>query len=138
MLKITFLMRRLESLSREEFQTYYRKVHTQVAPNATETLGMRRYVQLHALPEDVNDAFGESRGGEPSFDAVAEIWLDDYEAYERHWNSEEGKEVLQRLLEDEKNFVDWSRSVIMMSKEVVFLDGPSTPGRPPRQTPATP
>jgi uncharacterized protein (TIGR02118 family) len=133
LLKITFLMRRLPHLSREEFQTYYRKVHTRAAgPNATDALGMRRYVQLHALPEDVNDKFGESRGGEPSFDAVAEIWLDSYEAYERDWNSEEGKKVLDLLLEDEKNFVDWSRSVIMMSKELVFIDGPSTPARAPK------
>jgi len=132
-LKITFLMRRLPHLSREEFQTYYRKVHTRAAgPNATEVLGMRRYVQLHALPEEINDAFGASRGGEPSFDAVAEIWLDSYEAYERDWNSEEGRKVLELLLEDERNFVDWSRSVIMMSKELVFIDGPSTPARSPR------
>ena len=95
MLKITFLMRRLPSLSREEFQTYYRKVHTRAAgPDATDILGMKRYVQLHALSEDVNDKFGESRGGEPSFDAVAEIWLDSYEAYERDWKSEDGAKVV--------------------------------------------
>lgn len=133
MLKITFMMRRLPHMTREEFQTYYRKVHTRAAgPDATDILAMKRYVQLHALPEDVNDEFGESRGGEPSFDAVAEIWIDDYETYERAWKSEDGQRILHLLLEDEKNFVDWKRSVIMMSKELVFIDGPSTPGRTPK------
>ena len=36
------------------------------------------------------------------------------------------------VFEDEKNFVDLENSVIMMSKEVVFIDGPSTPGRAPK------
>ena len=133
MLKITFMMRRKQGMTREEFQHYYRKVHTRAAgPDATEVLKMRRYVQLHALPEDVNDAFGASRGGQPSFDAVAEIWLDDYEVYEKHWQSEAGQKILDILLEDEKNFVDLENSVIMMSKELVFIDGPSTPARSPR------
>jgi len=35
-------------------------------------------------------------------------------------------------MEDEKKFVDWSRSTIFMARELVFLDGPSTPARPPR------
>ena len=54
MLKITFMMRRKPGMTREEFQHYYRKVHTRAAgPDATDILKMRRYVQLHALPEDV-------------------------------------------------------------------------------------
>ena len=43
-----------------------------------------------------------------------------------------GEVVFHSGTVDEKNFVDWSRSVIMMSKELVFLDGPSTPARAPK------
>jgi len=133
MLKINFCMRRLPHLSREEFQRYYRKVHTRVLDaDGVAALGMKRYVQLHTYPEEDCAELDMGRGCEPSFDAVAEIWLDDHEAFERHWLGPKGIEALKLLLEDEKNFVDWSRSVIFMSKELVMMDGPSTPARAPR------
>lgn len=130
MLKICYCMRRQSHLSREEFQEYYRKKHTRVLdPDEVAALGMRRYVQLHPLSAEQCAQLDMGRGGETEFDAVAEIWLDDYEAFERHWMGEKGRAAISKLLEDEKNFVDWERSVIFMSKELVFLDGPSTPGR---------
>ena len=130
MLKITYCMRRLPHLSREEFQTYYRRKHTRVLSQEDGAkLQMRRYVQLHALEEEACHALDMNRGGEPSFDAVAEIWLDDYEVWEQHWNSEEGHAVLRQLMDDENNFIDWSRSVMTCSRELVLIDGPSTPGR---------
>jgi hypothetical protein len=130
MLKITYNMRRLPHLSREEFQTYYRKNHTRVLnPTDVERLGMRRYVQLHALSEDQCAKLDNGRGGEASFDAIAEIWLDDYDFYLENWWSDEGQSALRSLMDDEQNFVDWSRSVMTCSREFVFLDGPSTPAR---------
>lgn len=133
MLKICFCMRRLPHLSREEFQAYYRREHTRVLdPAEVETLGMRRYVQLHPLSAEKCARLDMGRGGEPEFDAVAEIWLDGEEAFEERWLGEAGQAALRRLLEDERKFVDWSRSTIFMSRELVFLDGPSTPARPPR------
>jgi hypothetical protein len=135
MLKITFCMRRLPHLTREEFQNYYCKVHTRVLdPEGVAALGMKRYVQLHAYPEEECAELDMGRGCEPSFDAVAEIWLEDHDAFERNWKGPAGMEALKKLLEDERNFVDWSRSVIFMSKELVLMDGPSTPARSPRKS----
>jgi hypothetical protein len=136
MLKITYNMRRLPHLSREEFQTYYRKNHTRVLqPDQVEQLGMRRYVQLHALSEDQCAKLDNGRGGDDSFDAVAEIWLDDYDFYLKNWWSDKGQEALKALMDDEQNFIDWSRSVMTCYRELVFVDGPSTPAPTPR-TPA--
>lgn len=130
MLKITYCMRRLPHLSREEFQTYYRRNHTRVLDSdEAAKLKMRRYVQLHAHPEELCAKLDNGRGGEPSFDAVAEIWMDDVETWEASWNGEEGQALIRKLLDDEQNFVDWSRSVMTCSRELVFVDGPSTPAR---------
>ena len=130
MLKINFCMRRLPHLSREEFQRYYRKVHTTVLDaEGVAALGMKRYVQLHAYSEADCAELDMGRGCEPSFDAVAEIWLEDQDAFRRNWLGPKGIAALQKLLEDEQKFVDWSRSVIFMSRELVLLDGPSTPAR---------
>jgi len=73
-LKICFCMRRLPHLSREDFQTYYRRHHTRVPnPEEVEALGMRRYMQLHPLSAESCARPDMGRGGEPEFDAVAEI-----------------------------------------------------------------
>lgn len=131
MLKITYSMRRLTSLSREEFQTYYKRNHTRVLnADEAELLGMRRYVQLHALSEEECNRLDNGRGGAESFDAIAEIWLDDYDYYLENWWSEAGQTALKKLMEDEQKFIDWERSVMTCSREIVFVDGPSTPARP--------
>ncbi len=130
MVKITYCMRRLPHLTREQFQEYYRKKHTRVLErDEAAKLKMRRYVQLHAHPEEICATLDKGRGGEPSFDAVAEIWLDDLETMEAAWNSEEGTALIRKLMDDEEKFVDWSRSVFTCSREIVMLDGPQTPGR---------
>lgn len=130
MFKITYCMRRLPNLSRQEFQDYYRKVHTRsLTPQDVAWLGMRRYVQLHAYSSEECAEVDDGRGGEESFDAIAEIWLDDQEAFRTRWLSAKGQEIMRRSMEDEERFIDWTRSVHTCSRELVFMDGPSTPAR---------
>ena len=125
MMKISYCMRRKSHLSREEFQAYYRKKHTRVlTPEETAELQMVRYCQLHVVDEEVNELLDSERGGEPPFDAVAEIWVDSEPAWRESWLSEGGQAALAKLKLDEQNFVDWSRSVIFMSRELVMMDGP--------------
>ncbi len=127
MMKISYCMRRKPHLSRQEFQDYYRKKHTRVlSAEETAELAMVRYCQLHVVEEDVNEILDSERGGEPAFDAVAEIWVESEDAWRNTWLSEGGQAALAKLKLDEQNFVDWSRSVIFMSRELVMMDGPVT------------
>ena len=124
MVKLSCCMRRLPHMTREEFQRYWREEHPRAAGrDAARVLGIRRYVQLHALPEDVNRELRELRDGEEAFDGVAEIWLDDAGAYERYWKSEDGRKAVQAFLDDESNFVDWSRTVFFLAEENVVIEG---------------
>ncbi len=125
MVKISYCMRRKAGLSREEFQTYYRKKHTRVlSAKETAELSMIRYCQLHVLSDEINELLDFNRGGEEPFDAVAEIWVESEEVWRNSWLAEGGRAALEKLKIDEQNFVDWSRSVIFMSKELVMMDGP--------------
>ena len=127
MLKISYCMRRKPHLSREEFQAYYRKKHTRVlTPEETAELKMVRYCQRHVVDDEGNALLASDRGGAPAFDAVAEIWVDSEEAWRESWLSGSGQAAIEKLKLDEQNFVDWSRSVIFMSRELVMLDGPVT------------
>ena len=70
-----------------------------------------------------NKQVKEIRNGVEEFDGVAEIWIDDIETFTTKWKTGEGKEAFESFLEDEKNFVDWERSVCFLAEEKVVLGG---------------
>ena len=123
MIKLSYLMRRLPHLSREEFQTYWREKHpSAVGPEAIPTLGVKRYVQVLTLDTDARDlVVGPRKGLVEPFDGIAELWVDSIEALERDWSTDQAKEFIQAFFEDEQNFIDWSRSTILVSKENVVM-----------------
>lgn len=123
MIKISYLMRRLPSLSLEEFQSYWSEKHPQAAPeDAFATLGVKRYVQVLPLETQARDlVIGPREGLVEPFDGIAELWVDDIEAIERDWSTEKAREYIEIFYEDEKNFIDWTRSTILVSKEYVVM-----------------
>ena len=124
MLKLTFCMYRLPHLTREQFQNYWENKHPLSAPsNAVEVLGIRKYIQVFPLSEADNSSVKKVRNGSNEFDGVAEIWIDDLETFTTKWKTGEGKEAFESFLEDEKNFVDWERSICFLAEEKVVLGG---------------
>ena len=124
MLKLTFCMHRLPHLTREQFQNYWENKHPLSAPsNAVEVLGIRKYIQVFPLSEADNSSVKKVRNGSNEFDGVAEIWIDDLETFTTKWKTGEGKEAFESFLEDEKNFVDWEKSICFLAEEKVVLGG---------------
>ena len=123
MIKISYLMRRLAHLSREEFQSYWSEKHPQAAPeDAFSTLGVKRYVQVLPLETDArNLVIGPRTGLADPFDGVAELWVESLEALERDWSTDKAKEYLEIFFKDEQNFIDWTRSTILVSKENIVM-----------------
>lgn len=122
MIKLTFCLRRLPHLSREEFQRYWRENHAALVQDRIEALGMRRYVQLHSLPDELSAPLNARRGGPEPFDGIAEVWFDSYDAMVAAGSTPEGRKANRDLLEDERNFIDLSRSPIWISEEHVIID----------------
>jgi hypothetical protein len=124
MVKITYLMRRLPHLSLEDFQSYWSEKHPQAAPaDAFATLGVKRYVQGLPLETEARDlVIGPRTGLIEPFDGVAELWVESIEAIESNWSTEKAKEYVAIFFKDEQNFVDWSRSTILVSKEYVVVE----------------
>ena len=54
MIKLTFCLVRLPHLSREAFQAYWFDTHGPLVASVADELKIRRYVQLHSLPEAAN------------------------------------------------------------------------------------
>ena len=123
MIKISYLMRRLPHLSREEFQSYWSEKHPQAAPpDAFPTLGVKRYVQVLPLETEARDlVIGPRTGLVEPFDGIAELWVDSEEAIKRDWSTDKAKEYVNIFFQDEQNFIDWSRSTILVSNEFVVM-----------------
>lgn len=116
MIKLTFCLVRLTPLSRAQFQDYWFNRHAPLVASVAEVLGIRRYVQMHSLPEETEAAMRASRGAPPGYDGVAELWFDSLEAVTAR-SDPAATEAGRMLLEDEKRFIDHSRSPLWWGQE---------------------
>jgi len=119
MIKLVFCVKRLPSLSREEFQRYWREQHAPLVREAAAALGVRRYVQVHTLTSPVNDGLRRGRASPEEYDGVAELWFDSLESLAAAGATPEGRAAGRRLLEDERRFIDHARSPVWAAEEHV-------------------
>ena len=117
MLKLTFCLRRLPSLSLEEFQDYWLNKHAPLVRTLQPVLGMVRYVQLHRVPGDLTDGMRRVRGAPEPYDGVAELWWDNVESMAAGTATPEGRTAAKELLEDERKFIDHGRSPLWLSEQ---------------------
>jgi len=125
MIKLVFMVRRREGITREEFQRYWKEEHAELVKHHAELLGIRRYVQTHARDTDLDDALAGSRGSEPrQYDGVAELWWDSIDDLVIAATSEDGQIAQQALLEDERRFIDLPKSPIWLGEEITVVGAP--------------
>jgi uncharacterized protein (TIGR02118 family) len=125
MIKLVFMVRRREGISREDFQRYWREEHAELVQRHAGLLRIRRYVQTHARDTDLDDALAGSRGSEPrQYDGVAELWWDSIDDLVQTATSEEGQTAQQALLEDERRFIDLANSPIWLGEEIAVIGAP--------------
>lgn len=120
MIKLTYCLHRLPSLSRSEFQDYWRTQHAALVKEARDALGIRRYIQQHTIDSPISAANNEGRGipfgdGE-DFDGVAELWFDSEDAVAAAVATPEGRKHAAILFQDERNFIDFARSRAFITK----------------------
>ncbi len=118
MLKLIFCLTRRESMTREEFQDYWRDEHAPKVRAAREALGIRRYVQSHSVPTGFTAAVQEARGiPAEEYDGVAELWFDSEAALAEAMATDEGQRHGAILAEDEARFIDFGRSRLYFAEE---------------------
>jgi uncharacterized protein (TIGR02118 family) len=122
MIKLTFCLVRLPSLSRGSFQNYWYGTHAPLVASVAETLQIRRYVQMHSLPAEASAATRATRNAPEEYDGVAELWFDSFEAMAENGRRPEAQAAGAMLLEDEKRFIDLPRSPLWWGQERVIVD----------------
>jgi uncharacterized protein (TIGR02118 family) len=118
MIRLTFVLRRNPSLSRADFQRYWREVHGPLVAKHSTSLNILRYVQVHTLEDPVNDQLAGARGAmEPPYDGVAELWWTNREALVSTFGNTAGQAAAKELLEDEARFIDLPHSPLWFAYE---------------------
>ena len=95
MLKFVVVLYRRKDLTRERFRAVLRDEHGAMAERVP---GLRRYVQNHVVDDPTRR--------HPGWDAVVELFWDDWESMEKAWLTAEGRAATDHLAE----FVDLERS----------------------------
>jgi uncharacterized protein (TIGR02118 family) len=111
-LKFVVVLYRRPDLSPERFHENLRDEH---GPLAERLPGLRRYVQNHVVPDPARP--------HPGWDAVIELFWDDWAAMEAAWRTAEGQRSTSHLAE----FADLSRSTWSVVSEEVRLSGTGRP-----------
>ncbi len=124
MIKLTFCLRRRPDLSIEEFRRYWKEDHGPLVRDRAEVLGVRKYQQVHTLDEsDLHDALRARNSGSPEpYDGIAEVWVDDVEAFRGGTGTPESRQAAKDLLEDEARFIDLPNSPMWLGQEIVFFE----------------
>lgn len=123
MLKLTFCLRRLPSLTLAEFQDYWVNRHGPLVRRLQPALGMVRYVQVHRLETDLADGMRRLRGAPQPYDGVAELWWESEESFRAARRRPEAREAGRLLLEDEAKFIDLPNSPLWLNREQVIYAG---------------
>jgi hypothetical protein len=100
-----------------------------------DTIRIRRYVQSHPLAPEVNAAYAAARGMDLDDlpDGIAEAWWDSPEDMDAAFASDQGQRAAKLMLEDEEEFLDYSRCIAFLTEEksIIELDTDSPPSAPP-------
>ncbi len=118
MIKLVYCLRRLPHLSLQEFQGHWLEHHSQFGRSLKP---VRRYVQYHTLANDpIREAMAQAGASAvESYDGIAIAWWDSVDAMRAEM---EKNSTVAAALEDEKLFIDHSRSVACLAQEQVIVE----------------
>jgi hypothetical protein len=118
MIKLIYCVRRLPHLSMQEFQAHWLEHHSQFGPRVKS---IRRYVQYHVLQDDpIREAMAQAGVSQVEpFDGVAMAWFDDLKSLREDVS---GNSVVAEALEDEKHFINPTRTTACVTEEHVVVE----------------
>ena len=119
LIKLLYCLHRRPELTLQEFQDHWLERHSDFGRANPQVL---RYVQYHTLADDpVHRALAQAgEGHEPaaSYDGMAVAWFENSQTLQESMRSDN----VAAALEDEKRFIDHSRSTAVLCDEHVIVE----------------
>lgn len=116
MIKLSIGLKRLPSLSREEFLSYWTQQHAGLVKQQASKLGIVRYAQVHGLVDDELQALGMPLSASSAFDGIAEVWFSDLATAASSGRRADGMAAMKALRDDERKFLDSAKSLRWMGR----------------------
>ena len=120
MIKMVMCLTRHPKMTREEFLDYWQNKHGPFFQEKAAAMRAKKYVQSQTLDSPLNEGMRCARGMQPEYDGVAEVWFESEQDLMEAMSSPEGQELGNALLEDERNFIDHSKSAAFIVREHEF------------------
>ncbi len=117
MIKMVMCLRRHPNMTRRQFQDYWLNQHGPFFQKNAGDMRAKKYVQSHTVDTPLNEGMRSSRGMQPEYDGVAEVWFESEEDLMEAMSSLGGQKLSAALLEDEGNFIDHSKSSAFLVRE---------------------
>ena len=121
MIKVVYIVRRRADFSPKDFYQRWLS-HGPLVRDLAEAIHARRYIQSHTIDTPLNEQFAQSRGMGQPYDGITEVWWDTLDELVAGMNTPEGQTAHERLLEDEREFIDLARSFIFLTEEHPIFD----------------
>lgn len=120
MITLLYCLRRLPSLTLDQFHAYWSGPHADLVARLGPQLGVIKYVQHHAVQPEATELARQGRGLAEPFDGIAAITFTDWASVELGNLSPESAAAHAELAADEARFIDQSRSSMIFTKSVEF------------------
>jgi uncharacterized protein (TIGR02118 family) len=117
MIKFVMCITRHPDMTRDEFKEYWINKHGPFFMANAGAMRAKKYVQSQTVDTPLNEGLRRSRGMQPEYDGIAEVWFESEEELMEGMSSPEGEELSAALLEDEGNFIDHSKSSAFIVEE---------------------
>jgi hypothetical protein len=124
MIKLVYVIRRRADFSPQDFHRRW-LTHGSLVREVAAAIHARRYIQSHTLDTPLNEGLAQSRGMGEAYDGITEVWWDSIDEFMAGVNSAEGRAAAQRLLDDEREFIDLAHSSLFLTEEHLIFGSPS-------------
>jgi len=123
LVKLFFCLRHLPGQSLTDGQRYWRTHHGPLIRSVAPGFRMQRYLQVHYCEDfPAIDAMRRDRGTvTPAYSGHAEAWFSRADLLSMA-DVPEARRAMEIAIEDERKFIDFSRSAMWIGKEHVFID----------------
>jgi uncharacterized protein (TIGR02118 family) len=124
MIKMVLCLRRLPTLTHDEFHRYWSQRHGPLVRSHARALRIRRYTQGHTFADPRIDPAVDARGCQvPAYDGVAEVYWDSVEDLVEAGSSAQGRAAGRALRQDERRFIDLANSSLFYVREHEIVAG---------------
>ncbi|HEY6418140.1 MAG TPA: EthD domain-containing protein [Candidatus Binataceae bacterium] len=121
-IKVTYLLSKRDSLSVAECHKTWLNDHGPLVTSFANDMRAAKYIQSHTIAPEFNAAVVKSRGFATPLDGITEVWWKSMDDLTAGSATPRGAEAYSALIEDERRFVELSRSRCFLTREHVIFD----------------